>query len=218
MFCTVTAVRVPLLCCDSGACTCFLERVVREKKVLNTTIPKSLNRPLPHQCDMILSQPVQLLQTFANQTYSAWRRCIAINMSRSFPGNSSKPRFICSCAVYRQSLPFPCTVFVCLSNALYISCLSIALECRQYTACPYVTSSGQFSDANCTVKLHQWNCFLPVIRTKLRKNLYAQAVSSRKLLLCRLYNLHSLVHRVLVGKPEGTRPLGRPRRRWEDNI
>jgi hypothetical protein len=25
-------------------------------------------------------------------------------------------------------------------------------------------------------------------------------------------------HRVLVGKPEGTKPLGRPRRRWEDNI
>jgi len=26
------------------------------------------------------------------------------------------------------------------------------------------------------------------------------------------------VHRVLVGKPDGRRPLGRPRRRWEDNI
>jgi len=26
------------------------------------------------------------------------------------------------------------------------------------------------------------------------------------------------VYRVLVGKPEGERPLGRPRRRWEDNI
>jgi len=26
------------------------------------------------------------------------------------------------------------------------------------------------------------------------------------------------VHRVLEGKPEGKRPLGRPRRRWEDNI
>jgi hypothetical protein len=26
------------------------------------------------------------------------------------------------------------------------------------------------------------------------------------------------VHSVLVGKPEGRRPLGRPRRRWEDNI
>ena len=25
-------------------------------------------------------------------------------------------------------------------------------------------------------------------------------------------------HRVLVGKHEGKRPLGRPRRRWEDNI
>ena len=26
------------------------------------------------------------------------------------------------------------------------------------------------------------------------------------------------VYRVSVGKPEGKRPLGRPRRRWEDNI
>ena len=26
------------------------------------------------------------------------------------------------------------------------------------------------------------------------------------------------VYRVLVGKPEGKRPLGRPRRRWNDNI
>jgi hypothetical protein len=26
------------------------------------------------------------------------------------------------------------------------------------------------------------------------------------------------VYRVLVGKPEGKRPLGRPRPRWEDNI
>jgi hypothetical protein len=25
-------------------------------------------------------------------------------------------------------------------------------------------------------------------------------------------------YRVLVEKPEGKRPLGRPRRRWEDNI
>jgi hypothetical protein len=25
-------------------------------------------------------------------------------------------------------------------------------------------------------------------------------------------------YRVLVGKPEGERPLGRPRHRWEDNI
>jgi hypothetical protein len=26
------------------------------------------------------------------------------------------------------------------------------------------------------------------------------------------------VYKVLVGKPEGKRPLGRPRRRWEDVI
>jgi hypothetical protein len=26
------------------------------------------------------------------------------------------------------------------------------------------------------------------------------------------------VYRVLVGNPEGKRPMGRPRRRWEDNV
>jgi hypothetical protein len=26
------------------------------------------------------------------------------------------------------------------------------------------------------------------------------------------------VYRVLVGRPEGKKPLGRPRRSWEDNI
>jgi hypothetical protein len=26
------------------------------------------------------------------------------------------------------------------------------------------------------------------------------------------------VYRLLVGRPEGKRPLGRPRHRWEDNI
>jgi hypothetical protein len=26
------------------------------------------------------------------------------------------------------------------------------------------------------------------------------------------------VHRFLMGKPEGKRPMGRPRHRWEDNI
>ena len=30
--------------------------------------------------------------------------------------------------------------------------------------------------------------------------------------------MRSDVYRVLVGKHEGKRPLGRPRRRWEDNI
>jgi hypothetical protein len=26
------------------------------------------------------------------------------------------------------------------------------------------------------------------------------------------------IYKVLVGRPEGKRPLGRPKRRWEDNI
>ena len=35
---------------------------------------------------------------------------------------------------------------------------------------------------------------------------------------CSMYGEGRSVYRVLVGKPEGKRPLGRPRRRWEDNI
>jgi len=35
---------------------------------------------------------------------------------------------------------------------------------------------------------------------------------------CSAYGERRGGYRVLVGKPEGKRPLGRPRRRWEDNI
>jgi hypothetical protein len=35
---------------------------------------------------------------------------------------------------------------------------------------------------------------------------------------CSAYGEARGVYRVLVGKPEGNRPLLRPRRRWEDNI
>ena len=35
---------------------------------------------------------------------------------------------------------------------------------------------------------------------------------------CGVYGEGRTVHRVLVGKPEGKRPLGRPRSRWDDNI
>jgi hypothetical protein len=35
---------------------------------------------------------------------------------------------------------------------------------------------------------------------------------------CGAYGEERGLYRVFVGKPEGRRPLGRPRRRWEDNI
>jgi hypothetical protein len=35
---------------------------------------------------------------------------------------------------------------------------------------------------------------------------------------CRTYGEKSGACRILVGRPEGRRPLGRPRHRWEDNI
>jgi len=35
---------------------------------------------------------------------------------------------------------------------------------------------------------------------------------------CSTYGGRRSVHRVLEGKPEGKRPLGKPRCRWEDNL
>jgi hypothetical protein len=35
---------------------------------------------------------------------------------------------------------------------------------------------------------------------------------------CSAYGERRGVYRVLVGKPEGKRPMGRPTRRWEENI
>jgi len=35
---------------------------------------------------------------------------------------------------------------------------------------------------------------------------------------CGAYGEGERVHMVLVGKLKGKRPMGRPRRRWEDNI
>ena len=35
---------------------------------------------------------------------------------------------------------------------------------------------------------------------------------------CSAYGEGRAVSRVLVGEPEGKRPLGKPRRRWKDNI
>jgi hypothetical protein len=36
--------------------------------------------------------------------------------------------------------------------------------------------------------------------------------------ICSIYGEERRAYRALVGKPEERRPLGRPRRRWEDNI
>jgi hypothetical protein len=36
--------------------------------------------------------------------------------------------------------------------------------------------------------------------------------------VCSTYGGKSGAYRILVGRPEARRPLGRPRRRWEDNI
>jgi hypothetical protein len=49
----------------------------------------------------------------------------------------------------------------------------------------------------------------------------ARVIKSRRIEMggaCSIMGEGRGVHRVLVGKPEGKRPLGRPRRRWEDNV
>jgi len=36
--------------------------------------------------------------------------------------------------------------------------------------------------------------------------------------MCNVWGRGEALYRVLVGKPEGKRPRGRPRHRWEDHI
>jgi len=43
-------------------------------------------------------------------------------------------------------------------------------------------------------------------------------IKSRRMRWAGLMGEERGVYRILVGKPEGRRPLGRPRRRWADNI
>jgi hypothetical protein len=71
--------------------------------------------------------------------------------------------------------------------------------------------------------LLQRNIFIKMFK-KLRSVLLTQYCSGDKIEknemggACSMYGERGGVYRVLVGKSEGERPLGRSRRRWEDNI
>jgi hypothetical protein len=61
------------------------------------------------------------------------------------------------------------------------------------------------------IRVNDLHCSPNILRMiKIEKNVMGGA--------CSTYGDRRGVYRVLVGKPEGQRPLGRPRRRWEDNI
>jgi hypothetical protein len=60
-------------------------------------------------------------------------------------------------------------------------------------------------------KLHNFHCSPSIIRI----------IRSRRMRLVghvARMGKKRIAYRILVGKPEGKRPLGRPRCRWEDNI
>jgi hypothetical protein len=63
---------------------------------------------------------------------------------------------------------------------------------------------------NCTMR-----SFIIVLFTKCNQNHLVMDEMSRA---CSTHGEKRNAYRVLVGKPEGKRPLGRPRRWWEDNI
>jgi len=48
------------------------------------------------------------------------------------------------------------------------------------------------------------------VSDKIKKNEMGEA--------CGIHGVGRGMYRVLVGKPGGKRPMGRPRRRWEDNV
>jgi hypothetical protein len=99
------------------------------------------------------------------------------------------------------------------------------------------SSAAHFLHSGLSVSLIKWRCLrrvlCPVTELEWRKlhneelnDLYTvpnimRVVKSRRIRWARhvaRMGEERGVHRVLVGKPEGKRPLGRPRRRWEDNI
>jgi hypothetical protein len=63
----------------------------------------------------------------------------------------------------------------------------------------------------------QTHCTLPISYSlsNIPTTYLQQAVT---LHVCNAVTRKRNVYRILVGKPEGKTPLGRPRRRWEDNI
>ena len=81
-------------------------------------------------------------------------------------------------------------------------CIAVQIICRAVGKISQISSKSTAKNENKVVK-HQ--CLL-----KLRKMRWAGHVApiAERRSVCM----------ILVGKPEGKRPLGRPRRRWEDYI
>jgi hypothetical protein len=50
------------------------------------------------------------------------------------------------------------------------------------------------------------------------KSCYCDQLKDEKGVVCSVYGEMRSTYNILVEKPEGKRPLGGPRRRWEDNI
>jgi hypothetical protein len=73
---------------------------------------------------------------------------------------------------------------------------------------------GIFEPKRCETKAAGENC---IMRSFTSYNCNAQN-ENKMCRECRTHGNKSNAYRILVGKPEGKRPLGRPRRRWEDNI
>ena len=57
------------------------------------------------------------------------------------------------------------------------------------------------------------NCSVPLTKYYLRDLIDSEMDGA-----CSMYGERRGAYRILVGKPEGNRPLGIPRCRWEDNI
>jgi hypothetical protein len=79
-----------------------------------------------------------------------------------------------------------------------------------YDAASVGTASPTFRDSLVVSSSRNTELCLLFISLKIEKNEVGWACSSDGEV--------SGVYRILVGKPEGKRSLGRPRRRWEDNI
>jgi len=87
----------------------------------------------------------------------------------------------------------------------------LELQQPEFTQVKFSPSGTQFKNEQNLVsdRLHISNSWCPI---KLSINVIKWAGDVARM------GEDRCVQRVLVGKPEGNRPLGRPRRGWEDNI
>ena len=108
-----------------------------------------------------------------------------------------------------------------------------AETCSRFVSCMYIIASN-YSEVTGTsmlsrltagtwlivrtIRVRPADCDCTVHLELIQYRILWRGIFSGRIQIWRVWVRRGGAYRVLVGKPEGKRPLGRPRRRWVDNI